>query len=45
MPATKFAGAALELATYWNGLAAVLSQRDFRWYWLSSSTQGLAIGT
>ena len=45
MPTIKSVGAALALATYWNRLAIVLGQRNFRWYWLSSSTQGLAIGT
>ena len=45
MPTIKSSGAVLGLTTYWNRLAIVLSQRDFRWYWLSSSTQGLAIGT
>jgi len=39
------ARAASGLAAYWGRLADVWHQSDFRWYWLSSSTQGLAIGT
>ena len=45
MRTIKTSGAASGLASYWSRIAAVLSQSDFRWYWLSSSTQGLAIGT
>ena len=45
MRTIKSYGIAMGLNTYWNRLATVLSQRNFRWYWLSSSTQGLAIGT
>tara|TARA_B100001765_G_scaffold150021_1_gene96165 strand:+ start:52 stop:1326 length:1275 start_codon:yes stop_codon:yes gene_type:complete len=45
MRTIKITGSASGLAIYWSRLPAVLSQSDFRWYWLSSSTQGLAIGT
>ncbi|MEE3015157.1 MAG: MFS transporter [Chloroflexota bacterium] len=45
MRTIKTSGAASGLSSYWSRIAAVLSESDFRWYWLSSSTQGLAIGT
>ena len=45
MPTPKTATAPSGLATYWSRLAAVWRQNDYRWYWLSSSIQGLGQGT
>ena len=33
------------LTAYWSRLSTVWRQKDYRWFWLSSSTQGLARGT
>ena len=45
MQTIKSNALALGMATYWTRLSTVLGESDFRWYWLSSATQGLAIGT
>ena len=45
MQAPETTRAASGLAAYWGRLASVLRQSSYRWYWLSSTTQGLAQGT
>ena len=45
MQAHETTRAASGLTAYWNRLSTVWRQNDYRWFWLSSSIQGLAQGT
>ena len=45
MPTPQTVRAMSGPTAYWNRLADVWRQKNYRWFWLSSSTQGLAQGT
>ena len=45
MQTHKTTWAASGLDAYWSRISTVWRQNDYRWYWLSSSIQGLGMGT